>query len=158
MKTSFVKTQHLEYKYLALFLLISVLVMGFGGLFLPGPWYETLVKAPWTPPNLAFPIVWGVLYFFIAISGWQIFAHDNKNLKLLWVVQLFFNALWSWIFFGQHWVLIGLIDIVILDLLIVLLIIYCIKSHLKLSAILMTPYLIWLCIATSLNIYILLNN
>ena len=153
-----VNKQNLNYKNLIPFLVICLLVMSFGGLFLPGPWYESLQKAPWTPPNLAFPIVWNVLYLCIAISGWQIFAQGNTTLKLLWVTQLFINAVWSWIFFGQHWVLFGLIDLMILDISIIALIFHCIKQQLKLSTLLMSAYLVWLCIATSLNIYILLKN
>ena len=148
----------LSYKRLLIFIILCALVMGFGGLFMPGPWYESLQKAPWTPPNLAFPIVWSILYIFIAVSGWQIFAHDNAKLKWLWSIQLAVNAAWSWVFFGQHWVLVGLIDLIILDVLILIMIIKCAKSQLKIPAILMTPYITWLFIATSLNMFILFNN
>ena len=148
----------LSYKYLPIFLIISLLVMGFGGLFIPGLWYESLNKAPWTPPNLAFPIVWAVLYLFIAISGWQIFAQNNTNLKILWSTQLAVNTIWSWVFFGQHWVLAGLINLVILDILVILLTLKCHQSKLKMSTALMLPYISWLLIATSLNTYIYINN
>ena len=148
----------LSYKRLAIFIILCALVMGFGGLFMPGPWYDSLQKAPWTPPNLAFPIVWSILYIFIAISGWQIFAHNNTKLKLLWSIQLAANAAWSWVFFGQHWVLIGLIDLAVLDVLILTMIVKCMKSQLKVAAILMIPYIVWLFIATSLNMFILFNN
>ena len=148
----------LSYKRLLIFIILCALVMGFGGLFMPGPWYESLQKAPWTPPNLAFPIVWSILYIFIAVSGWQIFAYDNAKLKWLWSIQLAVNAAWSWVFFGQHWVLVGLIDLIILDVLILIMIIKCAKSQLKIPAILMTPYITWLFIATSLNMFILFNN
>jgi len=108
--------------------------------------------------NLAFPIVWSILYIFIAISGWQIFAHNNTKLKWLWSIQLAVNAAWSWVFFGQHWVLIGLIDLAVLDVLILTMIVKCMKSQLKVAAILMIPYIVWLFIATSLNMFILFNN
>ena len=147
-----------SYKYLPIFLIISLLVMGFGGLFIPGPWYESLNKAPWTPPNLAFPIVWAFLYLFIAISGWQLFAQNNASLKLLWGTQLAVNTIWSWIFFGQHWVLAGLINLVILDILVILLTLKCHQSKLNMSTVLMLPYIGWLLIATSLNIYIYIYN
>lgn len=147
-----------QYKHLPLFIILCTLAMGFGGLFMPGPWYESLQKAPWTPPNIAFPVVWSFLYVFIAVSGWQIFSHHSSRLKWLWSIQLAVNTAWSWVFFGQHWVLIGLIDLIILDALVLTMIIKCFKSQLKAAAILMIPYIIWLCIATSLNAFILVNN
>ncbi len=148
----------LSYKRLPIFLIICILAMGFGGLFVPGPWYESLNKAPWTPPNLAFPIVWSILYLFIAISGWQIFAHHNKSLKWLWCIQLAVNTAWSWVFFGQHWLLAGLLNLITLDALVILLILKCYQSKLKMSIALMLPYIAWLLIATSLNGYIVINN
>jgi len=77
----------LSYKSLPIFVILCALAMGFGGLFMPGPWYESLQKAPWTPPNIAFPIVWSILYIFIAIRGCK---HDL-------VMGLFWSAL------GVNW-------------------------------------------------------
>ena len=139
--------------------LISCLItLAFGGIFTPGEWYETLNRAPWNPPNIVFPIVWAMLYLFIATSGWQIFSSQISKLKWLWWAQLSINAIWSWIFFGQHWVLIGLIDIVILNIILITLITGCFKYKLRLSALLLLPYLAWLILATTLNGYILLYN
>jgi len=138
------KQQKRSYKQLPIFVILCALAMGFGGLFMPGPWYESLQKAPWTPPNIAFPIVWSILYIFIAISGWLIFAYHNTKLKWLWSIQLVVNTAWSWIFFGQHWVLIGLIDLIILDILVLMMIANCFKQQLKTAAILMIPYIGWL--------------
>ncbi|MFP4571151.1 TspO/MBR family protein, partial [Rhodosalinus sp.] len=33
-----------------------------GGLFPPGPWYRTLNKPVWTPPDWLFPVAWTTLY------------------------------------------------------------------------------------------------
>jgi len=139
-------------------LIACLLTFLFGGLFLPGAWYETLNKAPWSPPNIAFPIVWAILYLFIAVCGWQIFSSKIAKLKYLWCIQLSVNAIWSWLFFGQHWVLAGLIDIVVLNTLLIALIIGCYKYKLTLSLYLLLPYLSWLLLATTLNAYILINN
>ena len=145
-------------KTLPIFVIACILALAVGALYVPGPWYESLNRAPWTPPNIAFPIVWTILYTFIALSGWQIFASKSTTLKWLWVIQLMVNAAWSWVFFGQHWVLIGLLDLLILDALVIAILITCVKQKLAMSVWLMTPYLIWLLIATSLNSYILIYN
>lgn len=143
---------------LALFLLISLLVFGFGGLFQPGDWYQTINKAPWTPPNLVFPIAWFFLYIFIAIAGWQLFLQRNQTLKWLWAVQLIFNASWSWVFFGQHWITLGLIDLLLIDALVATLIWKCWQAKLRTTAYLLCPYLAWLALATSLNVFIVVYN
>ena len=151
-------TKTMPLRNLAIPLIACFATLAFGGLFTPGEWYEALNKAPWNPPNVAFPIVWTILYLFIAISGWQIFSSNIIQLKWCWWAQLSVNAIWSWVFFGQQWVLIGLIDIVILNVMVITLIIGCFKCKLNLSAFLLLPYIAWLLLATTLNGYILLNN
>lgn len=145
-------------KKLPLPLIACLATFAFGGLFIPGDWYASLNRAPWSPPNIAFPIVWFILYLFIAISGWHLFSTKHKHLQKLWCLQLGINAIWSWVFFGQHWVLLGLINILVLGLIVGLLMIKCYKNKLAFSTYLLTPYLAWLALAASLNAYILLNN
>jgi len=146
------------WRSLPVFFLLCFSIFAFGGLFQPGQWYEQLNLAPWTPPNLAFPIVWSVLYVCIAIAGWRIFSTGNIHLQTLWLIQLILNGVWSWIFFGKHWVLLGLIDIVLIDFVLMLLIFKALQSEHKIIALLMTPYLLWLLLASSLNAYILIYN
>ena len=147
-----------EWKYLPAFLLACFLVFAFGGLFQPGDWYESLVRPPWTPPNIAFPIVWSILYICIAFAGWLIFASDNKTLKGLWVAQLILNALWSWIFFGQHWIIGGAVDIVLIGIVLINLILKAWRAGEKVAAFLLAPYLAWILLATSLNVYVAVAN
>ncbi len=143
---------------LIVFLLICLAVFSFGGLFRPGEWYLALNRAPWSPPNIAFPIVWTFLYVFIAIAGWQIYHQGNSTLRTLWASQLILNGLWSWVFFGQHWVAFALLNIVFIDILVINLILKSRRAGLAMSSLLLTPYIIWLLLATSLNTYILLTN
>ena len=32
-------------------------------------WYDSIAKSSFTPPNLAFPIVWSLLYILLALLG-----------------------------------------------------------------------------------------
>ena len=143
---------------LLVFLLICFAVFSFGGLFRPGDWYLSLNQAPWSPPNIAFPIVWSFLYVFIAIAGWQIYHQGNSTLRALWITQLILNGLWSWVFFGQHWVVVALINIVLLDVLVINLILKARRAGLKMASLLLGPYIVWLLLATSLNTYIVIAN
>ena len=69
------------------------------------PYFET-VRKPWfQPPNAAFPIVWTILYTLMGISAARIWkSNDPKNTKALktYGLQLIFNFFWSIIFFGLH--------------------------------------------------------
>jgi tryptophan-rich sensory protein len=65
--------------------------------------------------------------------------------------------MWGYIFFNQHLVGIGFTTILILTF-VVTVFATSFRNDLKYKTLLIMPYLIWLCIATSLNGYILLNN
>jgi len=149
---------HLLKKSLFFYGALSLGAFLFGGLFIPGEWYQQLNKAPWTPPNIAFPIVWSVLYCMIALAGFKSSQSEDSKLLKLWYVQLAFNAIWSWVFFGQHWILLGLANLMILLGLVGTLISRSIKTSQPNIALLMTPYFVWLCLATSLNLYIFIYN
>jgi tryptophan-rich sensory protein len=142
---------------LALFLIIVAAVAMSGVTFQPGTWYAGLAKPFWTPPNWLFPPVWTLLYIMIAVAGWLIFATDDVRLKGLWVAQLIFNALWSWLFFGQHWIAAGLIDITAMLISIAALVTLAWPTRRRIAW-LMLPYLAWVAYASSLNAAILILN
>lgn len=123
-------------------------------------WYPYLNKPALTPPDIAFPVAWSIIYLCMGISAGLIILSANKeknSLIILFGIQLFFNFAWSILFFYFRSPLLGLIDIVILD---VLVIAYTVKSYpvKKASAWLFLPYLLWIFFATYLNGYILLHN
>ena len=116
-------------------------------------WYQTLIKSPLNPPGYVFGIVWPILYLLMSISAFRTF-NETKNLFL---IQLLFNALWSWLFFAFQMPFIALLNIW-------LLIYLNIKLNLKmfyqdrLSGFLFIPYVLWLFFASYLNLFIVLNN
>ena len=116
-------------------------------------WYQELVKSSLNPPGYVFCIVWPILYLLMSISAFRTF-NETKNLFL---IQLLFNAIWSWLFFAFQMPLIALLNIW-------LLIYLNIKLNLKmfyqdkLSALLFIPYVLWLLFASYLNLFIVLNN
>ena len=116
-------------------------------------WYQDLIKSPLNPPGYVFGIVWPILYLLMSISAFRTF---NKT-KNLFLIQLLFNALWSWLFFAFQMPFVALINIW-------LLIYLNIKINLKmfyqdkLSGLLFIPYVLWLFFASYLNLFIVLNN
>ena len=150
-------------KYLSLFfiLLITFIASAVGGFVTTSykePWYSELILASFNPPSWVFAPVWTTLYIFMSIAIWRIWI-NFFNIKLLQIYffHLFFNSIWSIIFFGFHLPLLALIDIVI----ILFFIIYLIKNYFKLdkmSYYLTIPYLIWSLYAFVLNLSIVILN
>jgi tryptophan-rich sensory protein len=75
----------------------------------------------------------------------------------LFVIQWLLNVSWNYVFFNQHLVGLGLAIIATLTS-VVGIFFFNFKTDLKVKRLLILPYLIWLCIATSLNAYILVYN
>lgn len=143
------------------------LVINFGALYIGtllmnnGPktnWYMNLNKAPWTPPGWVFGVAWTTIMFCFSIyMAYLINILLNTKIIILFSVQFILNVIWNYIFFNQHLVSIGLLVIIALTA-IVTIMLYDYRKKLKLKSLLILPYFIWLCIATSLNMYILIHN
>lgn len=122
-----------------------------GSQFTPGPWYDTLVKPAWTPPNWLFPIAWTILYIMIAVAGWRVWKSDGLGGALaVWGIGLAFNAAWSWLMFGERQIGLALADLVAMWLSIVAFIILASPVD-RVAAILFVPYLVWVSYAGALN-------
>lgn len=123
-------------------------------------WYPLLNKAPLTPPNYIFPIAWGILYVCMGVSiGLILQKNDSRKemLTTLFILQLFFNFMWSILFFYFRNPLLGLADILILDVIVIAYAIQCYPVK-KVSSYLFFPYIAWILFATYLNAYILFYN
>ncbi len=137
-----------------LFFLLAVGLTAFSASrFRPGTWHEQLTKPSWNPPNWVFAPVWSVLYLFMAISGWLVWIQTYDLLHpalIIWILQLFVNGFWSYLFFGRHKPGLALVDIfALLTLIIVFL--FCANSVSTLATLLFVPYLLWVMFATVLN-------
>lgn len=148
-------------------LTILFLIINFGGLAIGnwfmenGPlsnWYIELNKAPWTPPGIVFGLAWTTIMICFSIFLGKLFIEQNtqKN-KIVFLIQFLLNVSWNFIFFNKHWILLGLINLVLLTFLLFL---YFFKfsNKTKNYKYLLLPYMLWLCIATSLNLYVLIYN
>ena len=117
-------------------------------------WYASLAKPSWTPPRIAFPIVWPILYLLMAIAAWRLWEKEPSSLRsaalVLFVLQLTLNASWSYVFFGKHSIDGGLAVIVLLAITLAATILVSAFVD-KLSAALLVPYIAWIVLATALN-------
>ncbi len=125
-------------------------------------WYEELIKPSWAPPNWLFGTVWSVLYVLIFISFGAVF-YQWINGKLSWMVVLpfilniVFNIAFSPIQFGLRNNLLAAIDITLILATIIWAMI-AIWPYMKWVALMQIPYLIWVCIATTLQFSITYLN
>lgn len=114
-------------------------------------WYNNLVKPPLNPPDIAFGIVWTILYILIAIAGWRLWcARKNENGRCnltLFTLQTLVNWAWSYIFFYYHLTFFAFIWILILICLVAALIY---KSD-RINRMILFPYLAWISFASYLN-------
>jgi benzodiazapine receptor len=132
---------------------ITAAIGGFASINAAG-FYGELTQPAWAPPSWLFGPVWTVLYVLMAIAAWLVwrrhgFAGAGAALKL-YLVQLLFNALWTWLFFAWRLGSVALAEIVLLWLLIAATIVLFWRLH-RLAAVLLLPYLAWVSFATALN-------
>lgn len=123
----------------------------------------SLLQPSYTPPAWLFPVVWTVLYILMGVSAalvWQKGADDPAaRCKAIWAwaIQLFFNAMWSIIYFKLE--LRGLAFFWILALIaLVFIMIVRFWRISKAAALLQIPYFAWLCFAARLNLAVWLLN
>jgi tryptophan-rich sensory protein len=116
-------------------------------------WYQSLNKSDLNPPGFVFGIVWPILYIFMSISAYRTFTETGR----IFFIQLVFNTAWSWMFFAFHMPFLALLNIWMLIYWNTSLAFKMIKID-KLSAILYSPYVIWLIFASYLNLFIVINN
>jgi tryptophan-rich sensory protein len=142
--------------------MVAGIVVGFltmGGI---STWYVTLNRPWFSPPNYVFGPVWTVLYLLMGISLYLVISQgwEKKPVKTgvtLFGLQMVANLAWSFLFFGMQSPIAGLADIFLLLVLIIATIVAFYRVS-KPAAMLLVPYLAWVCIATALNAGIVLLN
>ena len=149
--------------YFFIFLAINFGGLAFGSwLMNNGPtsdWYINLNKAPWTPPGWVFGAAWTTIMICFSIYLAKLFTSekDNKVISIAFLIQFILNVSWNFFFFNLHLVFLALIGIILLTALIFYFY-FNLSKNTKKYKFLLLPYMIWLCIATSLNLYVLVYN
>lgn len=144
------------------------LAINFGGLAIgsflmnEGPtsdWYSSLNKAPWTPPGWVFGVAWTTIMICFSIYLAKLFTSEiNKKLIFsIFLIEFILNVSWNYLFFNQHLVFTALIGIVLLTA-VIFYFYFNLSKNIGKYKYLLLPYMVWLCIATSLNLYVLEHN
>jgi tryptophan-rich sensory protein len=146
-----------------LFLLLNFAALGIGSMFtndgVSSEWYQSLSKAPWTPPGWVFGAAWTTIMICFSVymaKLWPV-AKNQPRVVRWYAWQWMLNVSWNPLFFKHQLAVIALLVIVSLTLLVGLFLIRY-RHLLKLNSVWILPYFIWLLIATSLNAYIVLFN
>ena len=110
-------------------------------------------------PNMVYPIVWSVLYVLMGI--WIYFYEknhpdDKKTIVVYWL-SVFVNLMFSFILFSFHQILLAFFDVIVLLIMIGYLFIKNLLQKEK-YAYLLLPYIVWLCLATSLMVDLIVHN
>lgn len=150
------------FKNIILFLILNFGALGIGSwLMANGPqsvWYESLNQAPWTPPGWVFGAAWTTIMICFSIyMAFLVLKNSSREVKLIFFIQWILNVSWNYIFFNQQMVGLGLVVIVALTIVVATFIIL-FRNQMNYKSLLIFPYFVWLCIATSLNSYIFFNN
>jgi tryptophan-rich sensory protein len=132
-----------------------------GMAFPPGPWYRRLDRPPWTPPDWAFGVVWTVLYCLIAWAGWRVGLRAEAGAATLplglWACQLVLNSIWSPVFFGLRRPDAAVPIVLLLWIAVAAMVVSFLWVD-TLAGIAMLPYLVWVTIASALNISVWRRN
>lgn len=125
-------------------------------------WYLELAKPSWAPPAELFGPVWTILYVLIAVSFGVVFYKAFKS-KISWLValpfilNLFFNLIFTPIQFGLRNNLLASIDI-ILVLITLIWAMVAIYPYARWITYIQMPYLLWVAFATVLQLSITYLN
>lgn len=124
-------------------------------------WFRTLALPSFMPPGWAFGVAWTILYVLLGLALAMILhargAAGRGRILALFLLQLAINFAWSPVFFGMRQVALGLAMIaamIVLTLVLILLL----RRLRGAAALLLIPYLAWLCFAATLNYRILVDN
>jgi tryptophan-rich sensory protein len=117
-------------------------------------WFAALEKPAMMPPGALFGIAWTILYILLGLAiALVLHARGARGRGLaitLFVAQLLVNFTWSPVFFGLHKVDTALVIIIVMFALAAATTILFWRIR-RYAALLMLPYLAWLCFAAVLN-------
>ncbi len=125
-----------------------------------GPWYYTLHKPLWNPPDWLFGPMWtliGVLATWSAAAAWT--SAPQAHTRILWLfgINLISHMAWSPLFFTLQRPDWSLAEVPLLWLSILALIVG-LAPFSALAAWLLVPYLAWVSVAAALNLAIVRLN
>jgi tryptophan-rich sensory protein len=124
-------------------------------------WYRALAKPRWQPPDWAFPVVWTIVFACVGIAllrAWPLLEGGWRTaLVVAAVANAASNVGWSLAFFRSRRPDVALWVCVPLLVTIVALLAVCWHAS-PVAGLFVLPYLVWVSIATKLNVTIIALN
>lgn len=121
-------------------------------------WYDGLIKPSWTPEPSTIRLIWLILYPIILVTFGYVFVQAFRK-KLPWkvtlpmAINLVANILFTPILFGLRNLPLAAADILVVLITIPVIMIVMWKHHRWVAAA-QLPYLIWVSLATTLQLSI----
>lgn len=117
--------------------------------------FQYIRKPALSPPAWLFPVVWTILYTLMGIASYLIVVSDAapkeiRGALIFYALQLFFNFLWSIVFFNLEAYLFAFIWLILLWALILITTVRFFRIDRR-AGWLMVPYLLWVAFAGYLN-------
>jgi tryptophan-rich sensory protein len=125
-------------------------------------WYNTLAKPDWTPPPATIGVIWRILYPIIAVTVGYVFVQAVRRkipglVALQFAINLAANLAFTPIQFGLRNLPLATADILIVLLTIPWMMAAVWRYH-RWVALAQVPYLVWVGIATVLQVSIMAMN
>lgn len=150
----------------SLVLVPLIVLLGFlsGKIAGSGPgnaWFDALAKPGIYPPPITFAIVWTLLYVLMGLALAMICAargaRGRGSAVIAFVVQFVLNLAWSPVFFAMHKMTGGLVVLGLMVAAVIVTILMFARVR-PIAAMLLVPYLLWICFASYLNFAFLQLN
>jgi tryptophan-rich sensory protein len=148
---------------LALSVVLSYATAGIGGALTElGPWYFSLRQPEWKPPDVAFGVIWTLIFTLCAVSAWLAWQASDSAAKRRRVAVLFglnaaLNIFWSALYFKLQRPDWALMEVVFLWFSIVCLMVGLWRLS-RWASLLLLPYFFWVSIASVLNLQTVVLN
>ncbi len=125
-------------------------------------WYVELQKPFFTPPDWVFAPVWMVLYTLMGVSAFLVWKRGWNGKKVraaleVFLLQLFLNSLWSFVFFGLRAPVLAMYVILVMWMAILWAMIK-FREISRAAWLMLMPYLLWVGYAVLLNVGIVVLN
>ena len=137
-----------------LILLLGIVSGAVAGSGSSNPWFASLAKPASMPPEWLFPVAWTALYILIGVALAMILAARGASGRgiavSLFVLQFLLNLAWSPTFFAGHRIGAAFAIILLMIVATVATILAFARIRPR-AALLMLPYLAWICFAAWLN-------
>lgn len=148
---------------LALSVVLSYATAGIGGALTElGPWYFSLRQPEWKPPDVAFGVIWTLIFTlcaFSALLAWQASdsAAKRRRVAVLFGLNAALNIFWSALYFKLQRPDWALMEVVFLWFSIVCLMVGLWRLS-RWASLLLLPYFFWVSIASVLNLQTVVLN